>query len=312
MDKKIFLLCILFVLWFNASAVFALDPIGPPAAGLRKGQFSFGSEYSYSRMDVELNSGKGSWYGFTDGMLGNSNFGKMSSATIEHMTLQKVYANFGYGVTDSWEMFLRLGAGHADFGYKDDTRPFFSVPVSGPGGILFPDGQKADGDSGFAIGFGSKVTFYRDDKLKLGGLFQISWLRSDGKRSGLHPAGGGVNAYPGPASGIPWSHSVNIEIKEIQIAAGPEYQLTERISIYGGPFFHQIDGEVDGRYIESGNFGMSTLDYRAYYDYDISENSIFGGFVGTQIEVFENALFNIEYQHTAFADALTMGLVWIF
>lgn len=184
--------------------------------------------------------------------------------------------------------------------------------MPGGGGVLFPDGQKADGDSGFSIGLDSKATFYEKGKLRVGGLFQISWSQSDGKKSGLHPVDGGVNAFMGPAEGIPWSHSVDISITEIQLALGSTYRLTERVSIYGGPFFHFIDGHVNGRYSESGEAFGSTLDYRTKYRYDIDENSFFGGYVGVQFEAFRNALFNIEYQHTAFADALGMQLIWRF
>jgi len=303
---------IVFVLVICVSVTVALEPMGPACSQLTAGQFSAGAEYSCSRMDVKLTDGKGNWQGFTNGSLEAFNSGKMSSTTIENLNLPKVYANLGYGITDNWQISVRLGAAQADFNYKNGARPLFPVPVTGGGGVLFDHGQKADGDSGFSIGIDTKATFYEKGKLKIGGLFQISWSQSDGKRSGLHPAGGGVNGFPEPAEGIPWSHSVDTSITEIQFAMGPTYRLDQRVSIYGGPFFHFIDGNVDGKYSESGEAFGSTLDYRAKYRYDIDENSFFGGYVGLQFEVFRNGLFNIEYQHTAFADALGMQLIWRF
>lgn len=307
MRRKIFLILLLSFFGFNCSVVLALDPMGPPSAGLKQRQFSAGAEYSYSRMDITLNHGKGSWSGFTNGVPGGSNSGKMASGTIKNLNLNKVYAKLGYGITDNWEIFLRLGGANVDFNYGDQARPLFPVPVSGGGGRLFPVGQKGDGDNGFAIGLGTKATFYERNDLKLGGLFQISWSRSKGKGAGTF-ANGGVNSFAEQ-----WSHSVDVEITEIQVALGPTYKLAEKISIYGGPFFHFIDGDIDGKYRESGNIGPGLFgNYYSDYSYDIDESSIFGGYLGTQIDVTKDISFNIEYQHTAFADALGMNLLWRF
>lgn len=102
----------------------------------------------------------------------------------------------------------------------------------------------------------------------------------------------------------------------MHIAFGPTYQLTKSISLYGGPFFHFIDGRIKGKYNESGVFAVMptpiSFDYRSDYRYDIDESSIFGGYLGAQIDVAKDISFNIEYQHTAFADALGMNLLWRF
>lgn len=311
-NNKFWVVCILAFL-ANARIVYGLDPMGPPSAGLRKGQFSAGSEFSYSRGNFRLTDGKGGWQGFTNGVLANFNSGKMSSLTVENVNLYKIYANLGYGITDDWQASLRLGAvGDVKLSYKNKARPFFPVPVAGGGGVLFPDGQKADGDCGFAIGFGTKVTFYQQDALELGGLFQISWAKSDGKQSGRYPAGGGVNAFPDPA-GVPWSHSVEIEITEIQVALGATYRLTNAMTVYGGPFLYLADGHVKGGYNESGLMGVGAFgNYNTDYSYDIDQATLFGGYIGTQIEIAQGINFNVEYQHTASADAIGINLLWRF
>ena len=89
---------------------------------------------------------------------------------------------------------------------------------------------------------------------------------------------------------------------EIQIAAGPTYRLNEKVSVYGGPFFHIFDGHFTAK-----NRGAPLR-----ISYDIDQGSCFGGYVGTGIEVADNANFSIEYQHTAAADALGMNLTWKF
>ena len=126
MRKKKITILLLYLLAF-AAPVLALDMMGPPSAQLRKGSFSFGVDYSYSKMDVKLKNGKGSWAGFTDGVFVTGNAGKMASLTIEDMELNKVYANIGYGLADNWQVSFLLGGANIDFGYDSKATPLFPV-----------------------------------------------------------------------------------------------------------------------------------------------------------------------------------------
>ena len=38
----------------GGSVALALDPMGPPASGLKRGQFRMGVDFSHSEMDLEL------------------------------------------------------------------------------------------------------------------------------------------------------------------------------------------------------------------------------------------------------------------
>lgn len=305
MRKAIFIIFSLFVLLSSRSVVLALDPMGPPVAGLKKGRFGAGAEYSNSTMDVKLNEGKGNWRRYQDGVLIGSASGELPSYVIKNLSLNKAYANLGYGITDNWEIFLRLGAADIDYEYKDE--------LTLSGFKLFPTGKDENGDSGFAIGFGSKATFYEKDKLRLGGLFQISWAQSDGKQTGIYGDCPDCDAvWPAWEQPKLWSNYVDVEITEIQIALGPTYQLMEKVFVYGGPFFHFIDGNVDSKYSESGTGLGSTLLYLTDHSYDIDGRSTFGGYVGIQVGVIGNASFNIEYQYTPAADAMGMNLIWRF
>jgi len=299
MKKRSFFLFGLLAVGLSSSVALALDPMGPAVASLKKGQYSAGVDYSHSTMDVELNEGKGSWRQYQNSILIGSASGKLPSYTIENMSLNKVYANIGYGIANNWEAFLRLGAADIDYKYRDD------LWLSGQ--KLFPTGKKENGDAGFAIGFGTRATFYDQNDLQLGGLFQISWAKSDGRQSGAYPPDAG-GVYPKWEAPHEWSNSVDIEIIEIQVALGPTYQLMDGVSIYGGPFFHFIDGSVDAKYRESGTGLGNTFLYLTKHSYDIDECAIFGGYVGLQVNAIKNASFNIEYQHTAAADALCMNL----
>lgn len=272
MEKRVLLLSVvLMAVGLCGSAALALDPMGPPAAGLKKGQFGAGAEYSYSEMDLKLSEGE-----WSDN-LGSS--GKLASFTSKDVKLHKVYANLGYGITDNWEGFLRLGGASADF--KD---------------VPWGQDEQPDGDTGFAIGFGTKVTFYEERNLKVGGLFQMSWFETEGRLRGIDEEGSS------------FSGSAETDITEIQIAVGPTYKLTKGLSIYGGPFFHFIDGDMKA----SGSWTTGPLDGTEKYSYDIDEASCFGGYIGTAVDIAENISCNIEFQHTAAADALGISLLWRF
>jgi opacity protein-like surface antigen len=191
--------------------------------------------------------------------------------TMNDLKRHYVLANLGYGLRDNWEASFRIGGGAA----RDEES----------GGIRYRTASPTFGN-GYVFGFGTKATFIEDFNIRWGGLFQILWAKADGRAV--------------VSSG---SWSADTKYMEIQVAAGPTYQLNERASIYGGPFFHILDG----RFVAKSRGGTPRR-----ICYDLDEGSVFGGYVGTEINVIDNAVFRIEYQHTAAADALGMSLLFRF
>jgi len=261
-----------FVLLVGGSAAFALDPMGPPTADLRQGQFEEGIEYSYGTMDLKLNNG--TWIEQLDGVFYDS--GNADSLTLKNFKTNKAYFNLGYGIIDGLDVFLRLGATTATFGDS-----------------IWEDAEKFENHANFTVGCGIKATFYEHDNLKLGGLFQANWTEFDGQLNAAHWAA---------------ADFVEMSVTEIQVAVGPTYKLADHISIYGGPFFHFVVGDLDDEFSQASGGGLLT----SKYSWDIDESSIFGGYIGVQVDIAENFFFNIEYQQTAAADALSAGFVWRF
>ncbi len=271
MKKRLALVIILFC--FYSQAVFALDPLGPPVARLKKGQFSAGADYSFSDMDLK---GKGKSILTIDYLNGSISYQhQKQTLRLKSIDMHKVYACLGYGITDNWQAFLRLGRANADWKEKGDTH--------------------------FAIGFGTRVTFYQQDALKLGACAQFSWAESG--FDSIHLTSTVTRADVLMSGRLSW--------QETQIAIGATYKFAKSVSIYGGPFFHFIDGELNLRGIP--NLSIMVV-HRAYLrdSYDIDEVSYFGGYIGAEIDIAENISYNIEYQHTAAADALGMKLIWRF
>ncbi len=261
-----------FMLLVGHSSAFALDPMGTPTAGLRQGQLKEGIEYSYGTMDLKLDDGI--WIEHLDGLFYDA--GNAEPLTLNNFKTNKAFINLGYGIIDGLDVFLRLGGTTATFGDS-----------------IWEDAEKFDNNADFTFGCGIKATFYEDDNLKLGGLFQANWAEYDGRLSAADWAAADL---------------VEMSITQIQVAVGPTYKLADNISIYGGPFFHFVVGDLDDEFSEVSDGGLLT----SKYSWELDESLYFGGYIGAQVDIAENFSFNIEYQHTESADALSAGLIWRF
>jgi len=275
--KKPLLAVITIMLHFCCSVTLALDPIGSPAGTLKRGQFGIGADYSFSKMDFKA-KGRSilTIYNLTSGdIIGTQS--QEQHLSLDGIKVHKAYANLGYGITDSLEAFLRLGAANAEW--------------------------KGDGDTHFSFGFRTGLTFYQKDALQLSALAQYSWAESDFDSLPLTTVVGGIS-YPMLMSG-------RLNMQELQIALGPTYELTKGISLYGGAFFHFIDGKLN---LRSRPFTTGIPGIGCYLDssYDIDQVSELGAYIGAKIDTTKNISYSIEYQHTASADAIAMRLLWRF
>ena len=214
----------------------ALDPLGPPAAGLRQGGMSVGLDYISNQMNLSARDTDGDRY-------------KSKSAQVD-----KTFVNVGYGVADNWEAYVRLGASK------------------------FEDSEEIEimGTHRPAWGLGTKATIYQDGNWKFGGLLQISW--NDSKEV--------------------WDHGFD-EVKwyEYQIAAGPTYKVSDKVSIYGGPYYNYLKGDLRSQH---GKWGT------------IKGEDHVGGYIGGQFAVNDNLALNAEYQLSASDSGMGLSLAWKF
>lgn len=142
--KKLIVVLTVLVL---SSSVFALQTLGPPKAGLRKGGFGVSVDYLYGKQDIQLN------HGFSPG--------GGPKITMDGMKVHSVGVKLGYGFTDNFEAFISTTGG--------------SIRGSEPGGISF------NSENGYSLGFGTKATFTKCNGMDWGGIFQILWASMDGK-----------------------------------------------------------------------------------------------------------------------------------
>ena len=277
MRKVTLFLGFLYICLYSPTA-FGLDIMGPPATDLEYGQLKFGLDYSYSQVDLELNNGR--YITYLDGWIDEA--GSEHSYSLKNVKVRKFYAYFGYGLAYNLESFIRVGGANARFGDSAFSPEFW------------PGGEDFDSHTDFSVGFGLKGTFYEEENVKFGGLFQVNRSEFDGA---IQPADWPVA-----------DDYVEMGITEIQIAVGMTCKLSESFSVYGGPFLHFIDGQWDDVYSEITTEAPYQL-RTSKYSWDIEEDSI-GVYLGANLNLAENSGLNVEYQHTSAVDVIGLNLVW--
>ena len=282
MEKRMLWLgLMLMVFGLCSSGAFAAS-LGPPVAGLEAGKWSIGIDYAYTDMTV---AEKADYSESVDVFVPPPADARTaySYEMKDDFKSNMVFANFGYGISDKFEIFLRLGSSDIDIDITD---------------------ADWDGGSDFAYGLGAKATFYEVGDLELGGLVQMTWASADGEVTAVRDeiAGG---AFLSPAE---FTGDGEFEWDEIKIAFGPRYKLTERISIYGGPFYHLISGDYD---LEA-EVEVSNARARIEESGDFDEESNFGFYVGGQIDIMETLPCYIEWQSTGDADVVGLSIAYKF
>jgi hypothetical protein len=245
--KRMHCVVVVFLLFvFCCPSVLALDTMGPPVAGLSKGQFLVGASYSDTELSIDFD--------FDDGT------GPMPDFTKDNLRIDTIGGVLGYGLNDTWDVYVGVGSADA---------------------VSSQDGERHTAD-GMAYGLATKLTLYQDGELEVGGLVRARWAELDGEAS----------------AGAAWSGDLELDIMQLQLAVGPTYQLVDWACIYGGPFWYYLDGEK--RYDEPGWFE----------EYEMSNTSDFGGYVGVLLELYQSSCLTIEYQLTGDDDALALSLAW--
>jgi hypothetical protein len=275
MEKKMMsFAAALIIVAISNSAALALSPMGPPKALLGLDRWDIGIEYGHQAMDLEADCKvieiQPEYDDFTEIRNVKNN--------IDNLKSNIIMARAGYGINDNWDAFVRLGLADAQ-GDMEQVYPDCAMD----------EFKGFDGSFGFGWGFGTRATFWQDEELSWGGLFQITWLQPDDSSITL-------------AGDTEFSGKAEIDIREVQIAVGPTWRVDDNVRVYGGPFLHFIDGDLDisGRTVDMGDEILTETTG------DIEEESQFGGYVGAHLDVDENTSCFIEFQLTG--DAWGIGL----
>lgn len=160
------------------------------------------------------------------------------------------------------------------YGITDAWDVFASI------GAAHIDADDYDGNSQFAFGFGVRGVLREGEHISWGAVSQIHWFRSKDK---------------GRVDGM--SAEGEFELLEVQVGVGPTYEA-DGFCVYGGPFLDFIRGDFDVR----ADGGSGSL--------DVEEESEFGGYVGAQIEIWNDATLGVEFQITGDGAAVGIALFW--
>lgn len=262
MNRTIITTITLLFLTVNA---FALDPLGPPAATPNKESIaSLGLEYLYSEMDLQAGRL------IMETPLGNF---QLPSAKIKAIQMNKLYVNLVSTLLgDNYDVFLRLGITDASL---DKSKNQDNLA-----------GYVGNSDYGLTFGGGFRTTLHqsRDGKTRWGLLAQLSYANLD------------FDEKTYPVNGSDVLFSTTMDMLEIQLAAGPTYQATDKLVIYGGPFLHFVKGDAELR----GNVN----DISVQGSSDLEQESILGAFIGLSTDLAKNTKANIELQVTDDAQAV--------
>ncbi len=197
-----------------------------------------------------------------------------SDVEVEGVTLEGLESNvflgqIGYGISDVWELYGLAGAADHD---SDNLEPLsFGYD--------------------FAYGFGTKYTLIKDETLSWGVLFEMGWKQGDDDASvDLTDWGYGADE----------DVDVELDYYEIFIAIGPTWKMSDCLSLYGGPFFYMLDGDVDADLVSES------------ISLDMEEESSFGGYVGLQWDMSPNTCLYGEFQFTGDMTVYGGGFGWKF
>ncbi|UCC96839.1 MAG: hypothetical protein JSW66_13455 [Phycisphaerales bacterium] len=282
MTKKIALLAVgLIVVGACSSVVSALPAMGPPRALVGQDQYAVGLGYSHSQMDLEA-FGRAREDPDGGGWLPAS----YSKHRIEDYTTNLILGRLDYGATQDLDVFLCLG-------FSDAQDDMSEERATGSQGNEY---SGLDCDFGFAWGLGARATFWQEGDVTWGGLAQVIWENPDEGDIRVTPTDGDPSRLTGDAE---------LELWEVQIAAGPTVQL-EGFCVYGGPFLHFVRGDLDASL--SGTDSFAAIN-RIELSQDIRQESELGFYAGVQGDASESTSWYAEYRITGDAWGVGVGAV---
>jgi len=215
--------------------------------------------------------------------------GKQASIAIEYSWSEVDIQVDGFGIGSFIMKDAKMNKTHAKLSVSvtEDLELFFR---SGIGDLKGESGERSD--EGLLLGGGFKLAIVRGSAFDWGVMAQTGW--------------GKFNFDPQvfEIEGIPVNLKEQVTFHEVQVATGPVIPLMENVVLYGGPFLHFITG-TDA---VQGSFGGSSIDE----DIDLNEDKVFGGYIGTLIQLNKETNLIVEFQATGSGKGIAASLQYKF
>jgi hypothetical protein len=266
----------------GASSAWAGAPLGPTLPIIDKGQWAFGIEYAYEKIDLEAD-GRCVESIFRESLLDSQSYHQ--EFTIDSMKTNMLFGRIEYALCKDWEVFVRLGASDADA----------DIEAGDPGFVLDGGGKVGfDGSYGFAGGLGTRATLYQNGPWRVEGQAQVTWLDPDDSDFRI------VNpeSYGEYVSG-----SAKLDYMQAQIGLTAVYRA-DVWSVWAGPFVQFIDGDLDldARYVTGDGYGTVSS-----CSLDVEESSQVGLSIGADCEVNRHLIAWVEGQITGDSWLISVG-----
>jgi hypothetical protein len=274
-----------------ASTGFAA-PIGPPVALLGEGQWGVGAEYGHESIDLKAD-------GKLTNVYNDIPFQFLESQRIEDLEMNMFFGTLSYGLCDTWDVFVRIGAADAQDGVKATANiPRDITDLAGDLGV--PQSYMIgdfSGSYGLAWGGGTRATFAQSGPWSFGGLVQATWFKpGESDVEYIDPLQGANAVQIGTAT---------LDFWEAQVALAAVYQV-DTVRLWAGPFLQFLTGHLDrdGRIQVAGFTG--SFDASS----DIKEQSQIGGHVGVDWQPSQRVSLWVEGQFTSDSWFAGVGLIF--
>jgi hypothetical protein len=180
---------------------------------------------------------------------------------FEDVKTNVYYATLGYGLTNNWEVYGRLGIadlkGRVSFAEYD-----------------FEWGANFDND--VVWGVGTRLTFHERNRIRWGVTAQMNWIDTSADREETSIEYGRIK------------RTLDLSAYDLLVAVGPTVDMGGW-ELYGGPFFYMFDGDVDYMETWTGDGGGWEKGSS-----EVDEDSNFGGYIGAAIPVVANTHVTLE------------------
>jgi hypothetical protein len=226
-------------------------PVGPATALVGEGRWAVGVEYGYERSDLEA-------FGrVEEQFFGGASFFWTQPFRIDDLESHMVFGTIAYGLCDTWDVFVRLGAANAK-----GTLVALSADTD-----ALESQDEVDGSFGLAWGVGTRATFCRSGPWSIGGLMQVTWFRP------------GDSSFAVADPLIPdesWVGDVTLRHWQAQMALAAVYEM-DCWRLWAGPFLQFVRGSLDftGTALLDGS-GVGTLRWTS----ELQESSQVGAHFG--------------------------------
>jgi hypothetical protein len=240
-------------------------------ATLEPGQWSISFEYAHENINLAADGHS------VESIVGGGSERYSQSFAIDDLESDMFFGRLTYGLSETWDVFVRVGLSDA----QDDLK------VTGPGFISGAGGQLGfDGSHGLAWGVGTRATFWRSGPWSVGGLAQVTWLDPDDSDFRITVPGAPNQAVVGEGE---------LDYLQSQFNLAVMYQENSW-GVWVGPFLQLVDGDLDmdAQFVING-----TTQGNLAFSGNLEEESMVGGHAGAAYAISNSVAGWVEGQFTA-------------